>query len=154
MSDVQPSNTFPISNAEAKAYAIYIDVRAATKNPVRAAILSGTTENEVMPVKANDTIFLMLYLVVPEKRLFGRYCTLVVLNPNQPNIPLKKSSLSPRFLILSIIIVSVWGISVIPDVIIAWLANYFCTLLMFYTQKPEFPFTQSKATNLGGVYMI
>ena len=61
---------------------------------------------------------------------------------------------NPIFLILSIIIVSVWGISVIPDVIIAWLANYFCTLLMFYTQKPEFPFTQSKATNQGGVYMI
>ncbi len=60
----------------------------------------------------------------------------------------------PIFIVLSILIVAFWGISAIPNIIIAWLANYFCTLLMYYTQQPEFPFTQSKAANQSGAYIF
>ncbi len=57
---------------------------------------------------------------------------------------------NPIFLVLSIGIVGVWGFSAIPNILIAWFAIYFCTLLIFYIQQPEFPFTQSKATNQSG----
>ncbi len=57
---------------------------------------------------------------------------------------------NPFYFVISIVIVVLWGVAVIPDIIIAWLTIYLCTLLLFYIQSPQFPFSHPKATNQGG----
>jgi hypothetical protein len=44
-----------------------------------------------------------------------------------------------------------WGIRIVPDIIVASLAIYLFTLLYYYFQEPVFPFTKEKvAANSGG----
>jgi hypothetical protein len=61
---------------------------------------------------------------------------------------------SPFYVVMSLGIIAFWGVRVIPDVIIAWMVIYMSTLLMFYMQQPDFPFTQAKAANQGGKTMV
>ncbi len=56
----------------------------------------------------------------------------------------------PFYVLLSIGVVAFWGVKVIPDVIIASLVIYMCTLIIFYLQQPLFPFSQAKAASQGG----
>jgi len=60
----------------------------------------------------------------------------------------------PFYIALSVGICFIWGIKVLPDVIIALLAIYLFTLLYYYFQQPSFPFAQPKlATQGGGVFL-
>ena len=47
-----------------------------------------------------------------------------------------------------------WGIKVLPDVIIAFLAIYLITLLLYYYQQPGFPFSLEKTAVQGGANAI
>ena len=60
----------------------------------------------------------------------------------------------PFFLPLSVIICFVWGIKVLPDVIIAFLAIYLFTLLFYYYQHPNFPFGLEKSANQSGTAFV
>ncbi len=60
----------------------------------------------------------------------------------------------PFFLLISIGIVLFWGVKIIPDVIIAFLAIYMFTLIIFYLQKPLFPFSQATTTSQGGKNVV
>jgi len=61
---------------------------------------------------------------------------------------------APFYLLLSIGVISFWGVKVIPDVIVASLVIYMCTLIIFYLQQPLFPFSQAKATSQGGKNVV
>lgn len=61
---------------------------------------------------------------------------------------------NPFYLVLSAGMVAFWGVRIIPDVVIAWMVIYLSTLLMFFMQQPEFPFTQPKAANQSGKAVI
>lgn len=55
----------------------------------------------------------------------------------------------PFYLTLSIIICFIWGIHVLPDVIIALMSIYFITLMVEFIQNPVFPFTMEKSASEG-----
>jgi ABC-2 type transport system permease protein len=57
----------------------------------------------------------------------------------------------PGYIVISSIIVGFWGIKVIPDVIIALLAIYVLTLVLYYLQTPSFPFSMEKSAVQGGM---
>lgn len=61
---------------------------------------------------------------------------------------------NPFYFLLSAGVIAFWGIKVLPDVIIAWMAIYLCTLLMYYIQGAIFPFSQPKSAAQGGKNMI
>jgi ABC-2 type transport system permease protein len=56
----------------------------------------------------------------------------------------------PAYLVVSITVCSIWGMIVLPDVLIAFLAIYFFTLLFYYIQHPWFPFSTDKISSKGG----
>jgi len=56
----------------------------------------------------------------------------------------------PFYIILSSGICLIWGIKVLPDVIIAFMYVYFFTILYYYMQTPNFPFGLEKSANQGG----
>ena len=56
----------------------------------------------------------------------------------------------PFYVPLSCLICFVWGVKVIPDVLIALLVIYLITLLYYYFQTPNFPFGMEKSANQGG----
>jgi len=60
----------------------------------------------------------------------------------------------PFYLPLSVIICFVWGIKVLPDVIIAFMAIYLFTLLFYYYQNPNFPFGLEKSANQSGTAFV
>jgi ABC-2 type transport system permease protein len=60
----------------------------------------------------------------------------------------------PIYIIVSITICSVWGIKVFPDAIIALMSIYLFTLLFYFLQRPDFPFSQEKAATSGGAGFI
>ena len=60
----------------------------------------------------------------------------------------------PFYLPLSVIICFVWGIKVLPDVIIALLAIYLFTILFYYFQHPNFPFGLEKSANQSGTAFV
>jgi len=51
-------------------------------------------------------------------------------------------------------IAAFWGVSVIPDILIAWLSIYMLTLIMFYIQHPQFPFSNAKSASQGGTSFV
>lgn len=61
---------------------------------------------------------------------------------------------NPFYYLLSIGVIAFWGIDVLPDVIIAWMAIYLCTLIMFFIQGGIFPFSQPKSAAQGGKNML
>lgn len=56
----------------------------------------------------------------------------------------------PFYTIIGIILCSLWGIKILPDVIIVFLFIYLITLLTYYLQEPLFPFTAEKKATQGG----
>lgn len=56
----------------------------------------------------------------------------------------------PLYLVVCIIVCTIWGIKVLPDVIIALMAIYFFTSLIYYFQIPVFPFAMEKAAANSG----
>jgi ABC-2 type transport system permease protein len=56
----------------------------------------------------------------------------------------------PVYIVVSIIVCSLWGLKVLPDVIIALMSIYFFTLLFYFLQNPDFPFSREKAATSGG----
>jgi len=56
----------------------------------------------------------------------------------------------PFYIVLSTGIFIIWGVRVLPDVLIAFMSVYFFTILYFYVQTPIFPFGLEKSANQGG----
>ena len=56
----------------------------------------------------------------------------------------------PFYLIMGTVVCVLWGIKVLPDVFIALLAIYLITLLLYYFQQPNFPFSMEKTAAQGG----
>ncbi len=56
----------------------------------------------------------------------------------------------PFYLVMGAGVCAVWGIKVLPDVVIAFLAIYLITLLLYYFQQPGFPFSLEKTAVQGG----
>jgi ABC-2 type transport system permease protein len=60
----------------------------------------------------------------------------------------------PFYMVAGIAGWSGWGIAVLPDVLIAFLATYLSTLLFYYFQNAIFPFSSEKVAMQGGAAMI
>jgi ABC-2 type transport system permease protein len=60
----------------------------------------------------------------------------------------------PLYIIVGIVVCSVWGIRILPDVFIAFMATYITTLLFYYLQNPGFPFSLEKVASQGGTMII
>lgn len=60
----------------------------------------------------------------------------------------------PFYLLMGTGVCVFWGIKVLPDVIIAFLAIYLFTLLLYYFQQPGFPFSLEKTAVQGGANAI
>jgi ABC-2 type transport system permease protein len=60
----------------------------------------------------------------------------------------------PFYLFISTITCLIWGVRVIPDVLVILLVNYLFTLLFYYFQVPGFPFTMEKSAAQGADTMI
>ena len=56
----------------------------------------------------------------------------------------------PFYLGIAIVVCAIWGIKVLPDVIIALLAIYLGTLLMYFFDNLNFPFSLEKTAVQGG----
>jgi len=56
----------------------------------------------------------------------------------------------PFYILCIIVVCFIWGIKVLPDVLIALMAIYLFTILFFIFQQPFFPFSQEKAAASGG----
>lgn len=56
----------------------------------------------------------------------------------------------PIYVLLTILLCSVWGLRILPDAAIALLAIYLFSLLAYYLSKPTFPFTMEKMAFQGG----
>lgn len=56
----------------------------------------------------------------------------------------------PFYLIIGILICTLWGIKALPDIFIAFILIYFVTSLYYYIQQPFFPFSMEKAAIQGG----
>lgn len=61
---------------------------------------------------------------------------------------------APLYTIVSIIVCSIWGIKVLPDAIIALMSIYFFTILFYFLQSPDFPFSLEKVASSGGAGFI
>ena len=59
----------------------------------------------------------------------------------------------PIYLIIGIIVCALWGLRVLPDLVIALISIYLTTLLFYYFQNPGFPFSVEKAASQGGAAM-
>jgi hypothetical protein len=55
---------------------------------------------------------------------------------------------------MGIAVCVLWGIKVLPDVFIAFLAIYLITSLLYYFQQPGFPFSLEKTAIQGGMNAI
>ena len=60
----------------------------------------------------------------------------------------------PFYVILSVGICFVWGVRVLPDVIIALMAIFLFTILYYYFQTPNFPFGLEKSASQGGATLL
>lgn len=59
----------------------------------------------------------------------------------------------PIYMCVGIAICSVWGIRIVPDVLIVFTSLYLFTLSMFYTQRHFFPFAMEKSSTNGDMYL-
>jgi ABC-2 type transport system permease protein len=60
----------------------------------------------------------------------------------------------PLYIAVSVVVCVIWGIKVLPDVIIALMSIYFFTLLFYFLQHPYFPFSLEKSASSGGAGVI
>jgi hypothetical protein len=60
----------------------------------------------------------------------------------------------PFYLLVGTVVCFLWGIRVLPDVLIAFLSIYLITILLYYFQKPGFPFSMEKSAVQGGANTI
>jgi ABC-2 type transport system permease protein len=60
----------------------------------------------------------------------------------------------PFYLIVGTVVFSVWGLRVIPDVIITFMVTYLFTILFYYLQTPAFPFSMEKSATQSGLTML
>jgi ABC-2 type transport system permease protein len=60
----------------------------------------------------------------------------------------------PLYIVVSIIVCFIWGLKIIPDVIIVLMSIYLFTLLFYNIQQPWFPFSQEKSASKGGTVFI
>jgi len=60
----------------------------------------------------------------------------------------------PFYLVMGTGVCVLWGIRVLPDVVIAFVAIYLITLLLYYYQQPCFPFSLEKTAMQGGANAI
>lgn len=60
----------------------------------------------------------------------------------------------PFYLLIGIVVCSIWGIKVLPDIIIALLAIYLGTLATYYFNNLSFPFSMEKIASQGGANFI
>jgi len=60
----------------------------------------------------------------------------------------------PFYFLISTVVCILWGIKVLPDVLIVYLSIYLITLLLYYFQQPGFPFSLEKSALQGGTNVI
>jgi ABC-2 type transport system permease protein len=60
----------------------------------------------------------------------------------------------PVYIVTGIAVCWIWGISVLPDVFIAFMVAYLTALLFYYLQNPGFPFSMEKVGSQGGTMII
>lgn len=56
----------------------------------------------------------------------------------------------PFYLAMGTLLCALWGMKILPDVVIAFLFIYLMTLLSYYHQQPGFPFSIEKMASQGG----
>jgi hypothetical protein len=56
----------------------------------------------------------------------------------------------PFYLVVSTVVCVFWGIGILPDIIVVFLAIYLITITMYYYQQPGFPFSFEKTAVQGG----
>jgi len=56
----------------------------------------------------------------------------------------------PIYLVISVIIGAIWGIRILPDILIAFLCIYLFSILNYYIQRPVYPFSMEKTAIQGG----
>jgi len=56
----------------------------------------------------------------------------------------------PIYLVISAVIGAIWGIRILPDILIAFLCIYLFTLINYYMQRPFYPFSMEKSAIQGG----
>ena len=56
----------------------------------------------------------------------------------------------PIYAVLGFILCLVWGIKILPDILIALMSIYLFTLLFYYNGQPVFPFASEKIATQGG----
>jgi len=56
----------------------------------------------------------------------------------------------PIYGFLGIILCCLWGIRILPDILIALMSIYLITLLFYYNNRPTFPFASEKIATQGG----
>lgn len=106
-------------------------------------------------------VFIMVGLTLPKALLIGNnqhVAWLFKTVPLDSPAPYFKSFIKaafirffvPFYIILSILIVAIWGVKVIPDVVISFLSIYLFTMLFYYLQDPIFPFSSEKSARDGG----
>jgi hypothetical protein len=60
----------------------------------------------------------------------------------------------PFYFLVGTVVGLLWGIRVLPDILIAFLSIYLITILLYYFQKPGFPFSMEKSAVQGGANTI
>lgn len=60
----------------------------------------------------------------------------------------------PFYMAMGTVFCAFWGVKILPDVIIIFLFIYLVTLLSYYTQEPDFPFSLQKKAAQGTSYVI
>lgn len=60
----------------------------------------------------------------------------------------------PMYAVVVIGVIYIWGIHVVPDIVIAFLATYFLVLLVYYYQNPNYPFSSEKKKDQGGMAIL
>ncbi len=69
-----------------------------------------------------------------------------------------KAAFSRFFIIIYVlataVVLAIWGIRIIPEIIIAGMAIYFFTLWMYFLQAPNYPFSKEKAAAQQGKTLI
>lgn len=56
----------------------------------------------------------------------------------------------PFYLVVGTAVCFIWGLKVLPDVVIAFMSIYLITLLLYYFQQPGLPFSMEKTALQGG----
>jgi ABC-2 type transport system permease protein len=116
-------------------YLVFLYVFIFVSASIPVSLLNGTNQHAAWVFKTMPLLSPACYFKGFIKGAFARYFI-------------------PFYLPLSVIICFVWGIKVLPDVFIAFMAIYLFTLLFYYYQNPNFPFGLEKSANQSGTAFV